>query len=56
MESSMSEAVEKAAASEMLDIQNELEKCTEERNAIAEVTSYIWFIICLNSRLFTHYF
>ncbi|RZB56401.1 BRCA1-associated protein isoform B [Glycine soja] len=37
MESSMSEAVEKAAASEMLDIQNELEKCTEERNAIAEV-------------------
>jgi len=56
MESSMSEAVEKAAASEMQDIQNELEKCTEERNAIAEVTSYIWFIICLNSRLFTHYF
>ncbi|RDY09616.1 BRCA1-associated protein [Mucuna pruriens] len=37
MESSMSEAVEKAAASEMQDIQNELEKCTEERNAIAEV-------------------
>ena len=38
MESSMTEAVEKAAASEMQDIQNELEKWTEERNAIAEVT------------------
>lgn len=37
LESSMSEAVEKAAASEMQDIQNELEKSTEERNAIAEV-------------------
>ncbi|WVZ12972.1 hypothetical protein V8G54_017502 [Vigna mungo] len=37
MESSMTEAVEKAAASEMQDMQNELEKWTEERNAIAEV-------------------
>ncbi|QCD80636.1 BRCA1-associated protein [Vigna unguiculata] len=37
MESSMTEAVEKAAASEMQDIQNQLEKWTEERNAIAEV-------------------
>ncbi|WJX95821.1 BRAP2 RING ZnF UBP domain-containing protein 1 [Trifolium repens] len=36
-ESSISEAVEKAATSGMLDIQNELEKCTEERNAVAEV-------------------
>ncbi|ESW27025.1 hypothetical protein PHAVU_003G167400 [Phaseolus vulgaris] len=36
-ESSMTEAVEKAAAFEMQDIQNELEKWTEERNAIAEV-------------------
>ncbi|KAK7330081.1 hypothetical protein VNO77_24267 [Canavalia gladiata] len=36
-ESSISEAVEQAATSEMQDIQNELEKCTEERNAIAEV-------------------
>jgi len=35
----MTEAVEKAAAFEMQDIQNELEKWTEERNAIAEVTS-----------------
>jgi len=39
MESSMTEAVEKAAASEMQDIQNQLEKWTEERNAIAEVSS-----------------
>lgn len=53
----MSEAVEKAAASEMQDIQRELEKCTEERNAIAEVnTSRIWFVICLNSLLFNHSF
>ncbi|XP_057419385.1 BRAP2 RING ZnF UBP domain-containing protein 1 isoform X2 [Lotus japonicus] len=36
-ESSLSEAVEKAATSEMQDIQNELEKCTEERDAVAEV-------------------
>ncbi|XP_073219992.1 BRAP2 RING ZnF UBP domain-containing protein 1 isoform X2 [Cicer arietinum] len=36
-ESSISEAVEKATTSGMLDIQNELEKCTEERNAVAEV-------------------
>lgn len=37
-ESSLSEAVEKAATSEMQGIQNELEKCTEERDAVAEVT------------------
>ncbi|CAI8597887.1 unnamed protein product [Vicia faba] len=36
-ESSISEAVEKAATSGMLDIQNELEKCTEERNDVADV-------------------
>ncbi|KAJ1443910.1 Zinc finger, UBP-type [Sesbania bispinosa] len=36
-ESSISDAVKKAVASEMQDIQNELEKCTEERNAVAEV-------------------
>lgn len=47
MESSMSEAVEKAAASEMQDIQNELEKCTEERNAIAEVTSLLHLVYYL---------
>ncbi|XP_027330148.1 BRCA1-associated protein isoform X1 [Abrus precatorius] len=37
VESSISEAVEKAATSGMQDMQNELEKYTEERNAIAEV-------------------
>ncbi|CAL0330487.1 unnamed protein product [Lupinus luteus] len=36
VESSVSEAVEKAVASEMQDMQNELERCTEERNAVAE--------------------
>lgn len=53
MESSISEAVEKAATSGMQDIQNELEKCTEERNAVAEVNlsvfSGILFILSLNS-------
>lgn len=37
VESSVTEAMEKAVASGMQDVQNELEKCTEERNAIAEV-------------------
>ncbi|KAK7292049.1 hypothetical protein RIF29_07690 [Crotalaria pallida] len=36
VESSVSEAVEKAVTSEMQNMQNELEKCTEERNAVAE--------------------
>ncbi|KAK6248373.1 hypothetical protein QUC31_019938 [Theobroma cacao] len=36
-DSSIAEAVEKAVTSEMLDIQNKLDKCTEEKNALAEI-------------------
>jgi len=44
--------VEKAATSGMLDIQNELEKCTEERNVVAEVTFLLYFLIaCFNSAI-----
>ncbi|XP_054786741.1 BRAP2 RING ZnF UBP domain-containing protein 1 [Prosopis cineraria] len=37
VESSISEAVEKAVASSMQDMQNDLEKCTAEKNAVADV-------------------
>lgn len=47
VESSISEAVEKAVASRMQDMQYELEKCTEEKNAVADVNisifSYTWY-------------
>ncbi|KAK8660899.1 hypothetical protein V6N13_051806 [Hibiscus sabdariffa] len=36
-ESTIAEAVEKAVTSEMQDIQSNLDKCTEEKNALAEV-------------------
>lgn len=38
VESSISEAVEKAVTSKMQDIQNKLEKCIEEKNAVADVS------------------
>ncbi|KAJ6296327.1 hypothetical protein OIU76_027096 [Salix suchowensis] len=36
-QSSISEAVEKAVTSTMLDIQNKLEKCEQEKNAVADI-------------------
>lgn len=36
-DSTIAEAVEKAVTSEMQDIQSKLDKCTEEKNALAEV-------------------
>lgn len=36
-DSTIAEAVEKAVTSEMQDIQSKLDKCTEEKNALAEI-------------------
>ncbi|XVE98357.1 hypothetical protein REPUB_Repub03eG0099400 [Reevesia pubescens] len=47
-DSSIAEAVEKAATSEMQDIQSKLDKCTEEKDALAEInrnlikTQQVW--------------
>jgi BRCA1-associated protein len=38
VESSISEAVDKAVTSKMQDIQNKLEKYAEEKNAVADVS------------------
>ncbi|XWS70721.1 hypothetical protein CRYUN_Cryun03dG0071900 [Craigia yunnanensis] len=40
-DSSIAEAVEKAVTSEMQDIQSKLDKCTEEKNALAEINRYL---------------
>lgn len=38
LENAISEAVERAVTSKMQDIQNKLEKCVEEKNAVADVS------------------
>lgn len=43
LESAITEAVEKAVTTKMLDLKSELEKCMQEKDAVADVSSFIYF-------------